>query len=49
MKKMAADANENGKYVAYVRDFFAGNEYYMFRLQPLQRCAPGGRSAFIGR
>jgi hypothetical protein len=32
-KQMADAAKENGQYVAYVRDFFAGNEYYMFVYQ----------------
>ncbi|MCB2408547.1 S46 family peptidase [Hymenobacter lucidus] len=32
-KELADAAKENGQYVAYVRDFFAGNEYYMFVYQ----------------
>nr|WP_311136713.1 S46 family peptidase [Hymenobacter cellulosilyticus] len=32
-KEMADAAKENGQYVAYVRDFFAGNEYYLFVYQ----------------
>ncbi|WP_188548393.1 S46 family peptidase [Hymenobacter qilianensis] len=32
-KQLADAAKENGQYVAYVRDFFAGNEYYMFVYQ----------------
>ncbi|TGE25666.1 S46 family peptidase [Hymenobacter aquaticus] len=31
--ELANAAKENGQYVAYVRDFFAGNEYYMFVYQ----------------
>ncbi|SHJ10506.1 Peptidase S46 [Hymenobacter daecheongensis DSM 21074] len=32
-KEIADAAKENGQYVAYVRDFFAGNEYYLFVYQ----------------
>jgi hypothetical protein len=28
--RIATEAAENGKYVTYVRDFFAGNEFYLF-------------------
>ncbi|PRY13665.1 dipeptidyl-peptidase 7 [Pontibacter ummariensis] len=30
MQALAKEASENGKYVTYVRDFFNGNEYYLF-------------------
>jgi hypothetical protein len=29
-KALAAEANTTGRYVTYVRDFFSGNEYYLF-------------------
>jgi hypothetical protein len=29
-KALAAEANTTGRYVTYVRDFFNGNEYYLF-------------------
>ncbi|SNC67918.1 Peptidase S46 [Hymenobacter gelipurpurascens] len=32
-KEMADAAKENGQYVAYVRDMFGGNEYYLFVYQ----------------
>ncbi|MET4106970.1 S46 family peptidase [Hymenobacter sp. UYP22] len=32
-REMADNAKENGKYVAYVRDMFGGNEYYLFIYQ----------------
>ncbi len=32
-KEMADAAKENGQYVAYVRDMFAGNEFYLFVYQ----------------
>ncbi|KAA9332221.1 S46 family peptidase [Hymenobacter busanensis] len=32
-REMAEAAKENGQYVAYVRDMFAGNEYYLFVYQ----------------
>ena len=32
-REMADAAKESGKYVAYVRDFFGGNEFYMFVYQ----------------
>ncbi|WP_299756677.1 S46 family peptidase [uncultured Pontibacter sp.] len=30
MQALAKEASENGKYVTYVRDFFNGNEFYLF-------------------
>ena len=33
LKLIAEAAKENGKYVAYVRDFLGGNEYYLFIYQ----------------
>jgi hypothetical protein len=30
MQALAKEASENGQYVTYVRDFFNGNEYYLF-------------------
>ena len=30
MQAIAKEASENGKYVTYVRDFFNGNEFYLF-------------------
>ena len=32
-KELTDAAKENGKYVAYVRDFFGGNEFYLFVYQ----------------
>ncbi len=32
-KELADTAKDNGKYVAYVRDFFGGNEFYLFVYQ----------------
>ncbi|GAB3831972.1 S46 family peptidase [Hymenobacter jeollabukensis] len=32
-RELANAAKENGQYVAYVRDFFGGNEYYLFVYQ----------------
>ncbi|UOQ76114.1 S46 family peptidase [Hymenobacter sp. 5516J-16] len=32
-RELADNAKENGKYVAYVRDMFGGNEYYLFIYQ----------------
>ncbi|MCC3158840.1 S46 family peptidase [Hymenobacter sp. 15J16-1T3B] len=32
-RELAAAAKDNGQYVAYVRDFFGGNEYYLFVYQ----------------
>jgi hypothetical protein len=32
-KALGENATENGKYVAYVRDFFGGNEFYLFVYQ----------------
>ncbi|RTQ50949.1 S46 family peptidase [Hymenobacter gummosus] len=32
-RELAGAAKENGQYVAYVRDFFGGNEYYLFVYQ----------------
>ena len=32
-RELADNAKENGQYVAYVRDFFGGNEYYLFIYQ----------------
>ena len=32
-KELGDAAKENGKYVAYVRDFFGGNEFYLFVYQ----------------
>ena len=32
-RELATAAKENGQYVAYVRDFFGGNEYYLFVYQ----------------
>src|SRR5690606_32725755 len=29
-RQLAAEASENGRYITYVRDFFGGNEYYLF-------------------
>ncbi len=36
LKAISDAAKENGKYVAYVRDFLGGNEYYLFIYQRFQ-------------